>query len=268
MFPDSVGHMVVDGVIDATEYYHDPAEAEYISLADETFARANRRYNSSLNSMIGFTSSSIYHLGTVPVFNSGWPRTSLVLKGSYEGNVTQATALLQAGGSIAAGLSIAPEANLGIRAADRTARVHNLEEYQPYLDKILESSKIIGDISAYAQMAVLQWNSSAIEVYNGDFRVKTKTGVLVASNTSDPLAPLAAGKRLSGLVEGSSLLINNGCGHTVLSQASICTIKHIRAYFVSDVLPTTNTVCEPDIPLFSTNITLADILTKSEAEPQ
>jgi pimeloyl-ACP methyl ester carboxylesterase len=25
MFPDRIGHVVVDGVIDATEYYHDPA---------------------------------------------------------------------------------------------------------------------------------------------------------------------------------------------------------------------------------------------------
>jgi hypothetical protein len=148
---------------------------------------------------------------------AGWPRTSRVLKALYEGNVTQAAALLEAGGSVATGLATAPEANVGIRAADRTVRVKTLEEYQPYLDKILKSSKIVGDISAYAQMAVSQWKSRAVEVYSGDFRVKTKTGVLVTSNTFDPLAPLAAAKRLSGLLEGSSLLINNGYGVSMLS---------------------------------------------------
>jgi hypothetical protein len=124
----------------------------------------------------------------------------------------QALTLLEAGGSVAAGLNSAPEANVGIRAADRTARVQSLEEYKPYLAKILNSSKLIGDISAYVQMAVSQWKTRAVEVYDGDFKVKTKTGVLVASNTVDPLAPLAAAKRLSGLLEGSSLLINNGYG--------------------------------------------------------
>lgn len=229
-----------------------PSEAEYISLADETFACffqgcvanpancAIASGNKSATQLEAEFYDWIYKLKYLPLGDgsgfilrysqlkdslrnalyspAGWPRTSLVIKSLYEGNVTQALTLLGAGGSVAAGLATAPEANVGIRAADRTARVQTLEEYQPYLEKILDSSKIIGDISAYVQMAVSQWKSRAVEIYSGDFRVKTKTGVLVTSNTFDPLAPLAAAKRLNGLLEGSSLLINNGYG---VSEVSI-----------------------------------------------
>ncbi|KAH7400966.1 hypothetical protein DE146DRAFT_654534 [Phaeosphaeria sp. MPI-PUGE-AT-0046c] len=306
MFPDRIGHMIVDGVIDAQEYYHDTAEAEYISDADATWsaffagcvaapencalASANRsaaqleaafyswlykvkevplgdNYSTLIDytSIKGFVRQALYSPG-------GWGQTSLILGKLYEGKVTEALALLAESYPVAAGaepqdkVDTSATSNLGIRGVDKTVRVQTLKEYMPSIEKILNSSRIIGDISAYSQMAVTQWKTSAVEIYGGDFKVKTKNPVLVTSNSFDPLAPLRAAKRLSGLLEGSSLLINNGYGHTVLSQASVCTIKHIRDYLVADKLPANNTLCEVDIPLFSTNVTLDAVLAQVEKE--
>lgn len=61
-------------------------------------------------------------------------------------------------------------------------------------------------------MAASQRKMSAVEVYGEDFRAKTKTSILLASNVFDPLAPLEAAERLNSLLEGSTLLINNGYG--------------------------------------------------------
>lgn len=149
---------------------------------------------------------------------SGWGTVSGLLKMLYEGKVTEALALLTESGTASAsagpqdGVDIRTTSNLGIRGVDKTVRVQSLEDYIPYMEKVLNTSRIIGDVSAYAQMAVTQWKTSAVEIYDGDFKVKTKNPVLVTSNSYDPLAPLRAAQRLSGLLEGSALLINNGYG--------------------------------------------------------
>lgn len=109
-------------------------------------------------------------------------------------------------------------ANIGIRGVDKTVRVQTLEEYVPNIERMFNSSHILGDLAAYSQMAVTQWKATAVEIYDGDFKVKTKNPVLIASNSFDPQAPIRAAQRLSGLLEGSALLINNGYGVSNLLQ--------------------------------------------------
>jgi hypothetical protein len=82
----------------------------------------------------------------------------------------------------------------------------------PYINKILQSSQSIGDVSAFVMMVVAQWAVDAVEVYNGDFKSKTRNPVLLASNSWDPVAPLEAAEKLGGLLEGSRVLVNNGYG--------------------------------------------------------
>ena len=107
MFPDRIGHMVVDGVIDAKEYYHDPAyvihslvplvvprsqntsvrpnislwltkpgrvsfpAASQLRTIAQSQAATNLRHNSRPSSTIGFISSSTYRSGTVTDLKSG-----------------------------------------------------------------------------------------------------------------------------------------------------------------------------------------------------
>jgi hypothetical protein len=105
-----------------------------------------------------------------------------------------------------------PESNLGIRGADKTVRTSSLKDMRPTIERIMGSSQSIGDMSAIAPMVVQQWKAEAVEIYEGDFKSKTKHPVLLTSNTWDALAPLEAAERLNDLLENSILLTNNGYG--------------------------------------------------------
>jgi pimeloyl-ACP methyl ester carboxylesterase len=261
MFPSRIGHMVLDGVLDVDEYYHDSAyvflpfpfhyltlnsEANYIFRSDTTFtaffnACANNpstcafaRPNTTGSTLESEFYAWLYDLKYLPLGDdvitvmrytdikayirnmlyapSSWPAFSLALKSLYDGNVTAAYIALGGVGNPGAGIQSTPEANFGIRGADKTVRRHELAEMKPFINKILATSQSIGDISALVTMVVAQWKVDAVEVYGGDFRVKTKNPVLVTSNTWDPVAPLEAAEKLNGLLGGSGLLVNDGYG--------------------------------------------------------
>jgi hypothetical protein len=143
---------------------------------------------------------------------ASWPTFSVALQALYEGNVTEA--LLAFGDVSNPGVSLAstPEANFGIRGVDKTVRTPSLAGMQPAIEKILANSQSMGDISAIAPIVVQQWKKAAVEIYEGDFKVKTRHPVLLTSNTWDPLAPLEAAEQLEDLLEDSVLLANDGYG--------------------------------------------------------
>lgn len=143
---------------------------------------------------------------------NGWANFSVALAAVYEGNVTAANLALSTGFDPSDGLLAAPQANQGIRGVDKTVRSKTLQDFLPSVEKIWNASQAIGDISTFVQASGAQWSAKAVEIYPGDFRVKTKNPVLLASNRFDPVAPLAAAQRLNGLFEGSTLLVNNGYG--------------------------------------------------------
>ena len=105
------------------------------------------------------------------------------------------------------------------------------------------------------------WPFRARERYYGDFNAETKHPVLFVNPTYDPITPLVSAFNSSSTLEGSIVLEHKGCGHGILSQPSLCTLRAMRWYMTRGVLPGRNTVCEPDIALFATNITFKDIMT-------
>lgn len=53
----------------------------------------------------------------------------------------------------------------------------------------------------------------------------------------------------------SVVLTQNSDGHCTLSAPSLCTAKHVRAYFQNGTLPAIGTVCEVDVLPFIGNVT-------------
>jgi hypothetical protein len=144
---------------------------------------------------------------------STWPDFSSTLSALYAGNVTSALLTLGTTTNLNTGVvASSTDANLAIRGVDKSVRRHTLSSMTPYINKILQSSQSIGDVSAFVMMVVAQWKIRAKEVYNGDFKSKTRNPVLLASNSWDPVAPLEAAEKLGGLLEGSRVLVNNGYG--------------------------------------------------------
>lgn len=142
---------------------------------------------------------------------ASWANFSGVLAMLYQGDTTGYFQLVSAASGSGEGTNLG-SANIGIRGVDKTVRVPTLEEYMPNIERMFNSSHILGDLAAYSQIAVTQWKATAVEIYAGDFRAKTKNPVLIASNSFDPQAPIRAAQRLSGLLEGSAVLVNNGYG--------------------------------------------------------
>jgi hypothetical protein len=151
---------------------------------------------------------------------STWSNFSSTLQALYNGNVTAALLTLsRATTNLNAGVvASSTDTSLAIRGVDKSVRRHTLSAMTPYITKILQSSQSIGDVSAFVTMVVAQWKIRAKEVYTGNFKVKTRNPVLLASNSWDPVAPLEAAEKLGGLLEGSRVLVNNGYGVSWLSS--------------------------------------------------
>ncbi|KAL7409815.1 TAP-like protein-domain-containing protein [Mrakia frigida] len=101
----------------------------------------------------------------------------------------------------------------------------------------------------------------AKDVFRGPFNAILDTPMLILSNTADPVTPLASGQEMASLMGSSArLLVQDAPGHCSLSAASLCTAKHVRAFFLDDTLPPKHTVCPIDDDFFpSSEIELSTV---------
>ncbi|KPM36353.1 hypothetical protein AK830_g10221 [Neonectria ditissima] len=143
------------------------------------------------------------------------------------------------------------EAVVGIKCSDTFGQTSDMNDILPIAHERLNSSRFSGDIGDFMLMVCAQWKLPAKERYNGDFRVKTKNPMLIINTMYDPVTPLVSARNVSETFEGSVLLQQDSYGHSLLAQASLCTAKAIRAYFVNDKLPSPNTICSTDVAPFS-----------------
>lgn len=189
---------------------------------------------------------------------AGWPQMAAVLADVYNGNATSLGKFVDA---VTTGVYETSTLHAGpaIKCSDKKLRTETLEEYMPNVQDKYDMTDIYGDVYIAFDTNCAQWKFQAKEIYDGDFQVKTKNPVLFAGNTFDPLTPLVSAKNMSSGFEGSAVLQHNGYGHGIAAQHSACTIKAVQQFFADGSLPDPDTVCEPDIPLFS-NKTLEDVI--------
>ncbi|KAH9928020.1 TAP-like protein-domain-containing protein [Epithele typhae] len=111
------------------------------------------------------------------------------------------------------------------------------------------------------------WPASPPERFEGPFNSTLRNPILIVSNTVDPATPLTNGEAVHALLQNSSaLLVQNGPGHTSIQLTSTCTILSTRAYFADGSLPAEGTVCEIDAsPFASDNSTASASATASLA---
>ncbi|PYI02585.1 proteinase [Aspergillus sclerotiicarbonarius CBS 121057] len=260
------GCMAAPDLCPLANYYNNAAELEaaiYIMLDTLKF---NPIAIPEIGGVVTYSDvkSTIYEALYLP---SSWPLTSELILYVQARNTTvlgisSVYEQLKSYGESASLTSSAKEAGTGVTCSDK-ARTATMEELLPYI-RISEALSKIASDNANGDMTCAQWNKKmyAKERYTGDFNVKTANPVLILSNTFDPITPLAAAKNLTATFEGSVLLEQNGYGHTTLSMPSLCTAKAIRAYFNNGTLPANGTICQTDVPLFTT-LTYEDVWPKN-----
>lgn len=98
----------------------------------------------------------------------------------------------------------------GIHCLDRAARARTYENFQPAIDRLFNTSRIMGGASMPLSMACAQWKLDPKERYEGDFRVRPKNPVLIVGNTHDGHTPIRSAHNISAGFEGSVVLEVNG----------------------------------------------------------
>ena len=165
------------------------------------------------------------------------------------------------------------QALIGIVCGDKLDRASSLDEIRPGIAKYEQMSMFSDTLINYHGFDCARWRFAAKERYTGNFNVKTKRPLLFVGNTFDPVTPYISAKNMSLSFEGSVFLQSNifgvrilslilrGCEvfnsdshaqHSTLSgHTSKCIEKAIFDYFDTGALPKPDTVCEPDMPIFT-----------------
>ncbi|KAF7547481.1 hypothetical protein G7Z17_g7696 [Cylindrodendrum hubeiense] len=195
-----------------------------------------------------------------------WPAAAVILNALITRNVKTI-------GAIAARLAAATapldaEAQFGIKCSDTFGQTSDINAFLPTIRARHEASLYVGDTGDSVAMRCARWKLPAKERYSGDFRVTTKNPMLIIGNTYDPVTPLDSAKNVSEAFEGSVLLQHDSYGHDSLPQASLCTAKAVRSYFVDGKLPDLNTVCHIDVPLFSGSDGWKEVLEQLAADKE
>jgi hypothetical protein len=101
---------------------------------------------------------------------------------------------------------------IGIHCADRTVRLSNFGDFLPVVDRLYNTSRLFGDVTPSITAICAQWKMKAKEVYEDDFKAKTKKPVLFIGNTGDGFTPLTSAYNVSSGFKDSVVLEVNGYG--------------------------------------------------------
>jgi pimeloyl-ACP methyl ester carboxylesterase len=204
----------------------------------------------------------------------GWPAMSAALATILYGNETESRAALQSfvQPATATELTIATFPVViglyGIHCSDRVVRLESFEaqEQDGVFKKLYEVSRFTGDTATSITAHCAQWPWQAREIYQGDFQVKTKNPILLASNTRDAHTPLRSAFNVSSGFEGSAVLEVNSTGHGTIGAPSMCGFLATRAYWQNGTLPKPGSVCDAPHPFsgYTWNDVLEEIAGQSK----
>ncbi|PKK44721.1 hypothetical protein CI102_12153 [Trichoderma harzianum] len=267
MFSDRVERMILDGVLDAEQYYDntwkdsvdqmDEAMEKFSSLCHSagpgkcsfwgpTPANITARMNNIIRQLQNHpvpisgvpsrdtptlvTYSDLKALFVTTIYNPllSFPGMADILHQVERGNVSALAGMFS-------GQDITSDAGRIIQCTDsyRRNKLATIEEFKSYAEYTVSKSKYIGDI----------WPIVVETILLNGLGKPTPFPILVASNTIDPITPLSWARRTSSRFPGSVLLLQEGIGHTVVNQGgSDCYFEHVQAY-LQGIVPPSNTIC-------------------------
>jgi pimeloyl-ACP methyl ester carboxylesterase len=117
-------------------------------------------------------------------------------------------------------------------------------DYDAYFAKLAAKSSFASQMWGIHRLQCAQWKIRPKSRFVGPLAGNTSHPLLILSPSFDPVCPLKDAQAVQRRYTGSALLVQNSYGHCSLASPSLCTAKHLRAYFTKGTLPKDGTVCE------------------------
>ncbi|KAJ6510771.1 Alpha/Beta hydrolase protein, partial [Mycena sanguinolenta] len=286
MFPQHVGRLVIDGVMDAEDYYATKwsknlfdadkawmsfididgcvaagpsACALYASTSAEIIAKVDKIYASlrtcpipvrtnNASGLIDWTFVRGVIFGSLLSPYAFFSTEARILEDLYQGDGTSLFEITQHPASQCA---CDPSEYQFERLPEALYGVlcNDGERISPDYDDVAGHYERLSETSSWADMWALL-RMPCLCVPSRPFVANTSFPLLLVGNTMDPVTPLWAAKKMSEGFAGSVVLTQDSPGHCSIASVSLCTFKYIREYFLDGTLPESGTVCAVDIPLF------------------
>ncbi|KAJ5967475.1 hypothetical protein N7501_003723 [Penicillium viridicatum] len=283
MFPDRVGRMILDGVLNAEQYYTNywTDNVDQMDQAMETFSTFCHAAGPEKCTFWGPTPANITarmngiirQLQNHPVPLSGVGDPDLPTMVTYSDLKTlflntlyyplarfpsMADILHQADGGDFSGLAgmydqsnPITDARLAITCTDsyRRNRLTTIEEFKIWAEYTISKSKYIGDIYPTFLEGILcrsfrpQLPDSMVVQDEITLNMPTSFPILFASNTIDPITPLESARKMSSRFAGSILLMQEAVGHTVIGQGASDCYFGQIQAYLQGTVPSSNTTC-------------------------
>lgn len=280
MFPDRVGRVIIDGVVDAEAWVSQPYYTWYHSwMANVTDAyniflqqcsqagspscalvtEAGQdptlladRIETYINGLYYYPAGNLtagrmrdFIMSRLP-YPKRWPETAIAIADALSGNVSTVLGLL------------------GPSTLDMERRAVSCNDNNPFSPPSSETIvdtwlKNFQEITHFAfsfpinepDAGCQYWPVTPPERYQGPWNKTLRNPILIISNTADPATPMVSGKTVAARMgDNARILIQDGAGHCSSALPSHCTTNAILAFFANGTLPAPGTVCPVDSGAF------------------
>ena len=135
-----------------------------------------------------------------------------------------------------------------IACGDADAFEYDPDAFAAHYARLVKDSPRAGPFWAVHQLQCAEWRVRPAWRYTGPLAAPNGTAhpLLVVQPRWDPVCPLHDARAVRARYPGAGMVVQNSHGHCSLSAPSVCTARHVGAYFEEGVLPKERTVCEAD----------------------
>ncbi|KAF3034363.1 hypothetical protein E8E11_001306 [Didymella keratinophila] len=282
MFPKNVDRIVLDGNVNAQDYYYglgiesltdfDKAVRRFFDLCAQAGSNdcawavhgkdektLTEKYDSFLASLSKSQSNSVRALFFNVLYTTDFKEFAAKLQSWFEkpasipgdaqvtGNSKRDSDTFDA----TSGLSIkTPTAISAISCGDRIPKPDGTPElFKKWLEDYQVVTKYAWDVASAGTLRCSVWPTRANERYEGGFNnvIDTKNPILFLSTPYDPVTPMISAETNAKAFKGAKVLKSSGLGHCTTTNWSGKLNELVRKYMIEGTIPTTDEIFKPDI---------------------
>ncbi|ORY53442.1 alpha/beta-hydrolase [Rhizoclosmatium globosum] len=141
----------------------------------------------------------------------------------------------------------------GVTCLDTFGNQADFAEWEKAATRIQKVSPTFGVGGLWSYLVCKFWQVQPSERFTGPWNHKLKNQILIIGNTLDIITPISNARTVERIMEGGGVLLHHdGYGHCSTAHKSTCTLNYIKDYFNEGTLPEKGTVCkvDPDVVIF------------------